>query len=251
MFNKKYLIAICKLFNQNRMQICYSITLLVLLIAHLLMGSDVLLCNRMRAQEEQEGTKAKVIFPQVTRRAPHFEGTAVVDKELVTLSLSQFAGKYVVLLFYALDFSSVCPTELTEFSDRQEEFLQLNAVVIACSVDSPYAHLTWLNMPNRDSGLGNVKIPLLSDLSHKISTDYGVYMLEFGHSLRAQFIIDGQGILRQSTINDLFLSRSVDETLRLIKACRYADNTGVPCPTCSGKPAVKSHRYSAMTRFFY
>lgn len=187
-------------------------------------------------------------FPVVTQRAPHFEGTAVVNKELVTLSLCQFSGKYVVLLFYALDFSSVCPTEIADFSGRQEEFRKLNAVVIGCSVDSPIAHLTWLDMPGKTTGLSNVNIPLLSDLSHKISTDYGVYLPEMGHSLRAQFIIDAQGILRHSTINDLFLSRSVDETLRLIKACRYADITGVPRP---GKPAEEAPKYSVMSKFMF
>ncbi|KAL7742046.1 hypothetical protein ACLKA6_018294 [Drosophila palustris] len=204
----------------------------------------------LHAQEEvDEGKTATVLFPVVTRQAPHFEGTAVVNKELVTLSLSQFAGKYVVLLFYGLDFSSVYPTEVSEFSERQDEFLKLNAVVIACSVDSPIAHLTWLNMPGKTTGLGNVKIPLLSDLSHNISKDYGVYMPELGHSLRAQFIIDARGILRHSTVNDMFLSRSVDETLRLIKACRYADITGVACPTCTGKNAEKSRKYAVMTKF--
>ncbi|XP_034472290.1 peroxiredoxin-4-like [Drosophila innubila] len=236
-----YLTSIYNTLIQNRMPISKSMALLFLLTAHLLMGSGVL-----HAQEEGEETIAKVPFPVVTQRAPHFEGTAVVNKELVTLSLSQFSGKYVVLLFYALDFSSVCPNEITEFSERQEEFRKLNAVVIACSVDSPIAHWTWLDMPGKTSGLGNVKIPLLSDLSHKISTDYGVYMPDFGHSLRAQFIIDVKGILRHSTINDLFLSRSVDETLRLIKACRYADITGVPCPE---KPTEKSRKYSVMSKF--
>ncbi|KAH8378080.1 hypothetical protein KR093_009073, partial [Drosophila rubida] len=211
----------------------------ILFVAHLLLGTGYLQSNKMRLLTQQEqlaqDMRAHEAEPRhmslVTRPAPHFEGTAVINKALVPLSLSQFAGKYVVLLFYALDFSSVCPKEVTEYSERIDEFRKLNAVVIACSVDSAYSHMTWLDMPRKASGLGNVRIPLLSDITHKISEDYGIYLPEFGHSLRAQFIIDSKGIVRQATINDLFVSRSVDETLRLIQGCRYADLTGTSCPS--------------------
>ncbi|XP_034097471.1 peroxiredoxin-1-like [Drosophila albomicans] len=257
MLYQYYSTAITKLSTQNRWQLCKTTALFVLLLAHVLIGSGYLQM-RVLAQEEEEQAAEKTAAEKspvtaqlslVTRRAPHFEGTAVVNKQLVTLSLSQFAGKYVVLLFYALDFSSVCPTEVTEYSERQDEFRKLNAIVIACSVDSPYSHMTWLDMPRKASGLGHIKIPLLSDLTHKISQDYGIYVPEFGHSLRAQFIIDGKGIVRQATINDLFVSRSVDETLRLIKACRYADITGTPCPSHCGKTVSgKSRKYAATSK---
>ncbi|XP_065359398.1 peroxiredoxin-2 [Calliphora vicina] len=166
----------------------------------------------------------------ISKTAPPFEGTAVVNKEIVKLSLSQFTGKYVVLLFYPLDFTFVCPTEIIAFSDRIKEFREINTEVIACSVDSHFTHLAWINTPRKEGGLGNVKIPLLSDLTHKISKDYGVYLDDLGHTLRGLFIIDQRGVLRQITMNDLPVGRSVDETIRLVQAFQYTDTHGEVCP---------------------
>lgn len=188
-------------------------------------GGSVYPAEAPKSEHKLQYTKAVISKP-----APHFEGTAVVNKEIVKLSLNQYVGKYVVLLFYPLDFTFVCPTEIIAFSDRIAEFRKINTEVIACSVDSHFTHLAWINTPRKEGGLGNVKIPLLSDLTHKISTDYGVYLDDLGHTLRGLFIIDNKGVLRQITMNDLPVGRSVDETLRLVQAFQYTDTHGEVCP---------------------
>ncbi|XP_012881915.1 PREDICTED: peroxiredoxin-4 [Dipodomys ordii] len=135
------------------------------------------------------------------------------------------------LLTFLLTFSTfVCPTEINAFGDRIEEFKSINTEVVACSVDSQFTHLAWINTPRKQGGLGSIKIPLLSDLTHQISKDYGVYLEEAGHTLRGLFIIDDKGILRQITLNDLPVGRSVDETLRLVQAFQYTDKHGEVCP---------------------
>lgn len=133
----------------------------------------------------------------------------------------------------------VCPTEIISFSDRVQEFRAINTEVVACSVDSPYTHLAWLKTPRKQGGLGKLNIPLLSDQTHQISKDYGVYLEEVGHALRGLFIIDARGILRQITMNDLPVGRSVDETLRLVQAFQYTDKHGEVCPA-NWKPGGKT-----------
>lgn len=177
----------------------------------------------------------------VSRPSPAFEGTAVVNGEFEQISLSDYLGKYVVFFFYPLDFTFVCPTEILAFSDRIEEFRKINTEVIACSVDSHFTHLAWINTPRKEGGLGNIKIPLLSDLSHKISKEYGVYLDNLGHTLRGLFIIDDKGVLRQITMNDLPVGRSVDETLRLVQAFQYTDRHGEVCPA-GWKPGADTVR---------
>ncbi|XP_078736038.1 peroxiredoxin-4 isoform X2 [Lampetra fluviatilis] len=170
-------------------------------------------------------SKAKISKP-----APHWEGTAVVDGAFRDLKLSEYHGKYLVFFFYPLDFTFVCPTEIIAFSDRVEEFRAIGTEVVAASVDSQFTHLAWINTPRKQGGLGPLKIPLLSDLTHQISKDYGVYLEDHGHTLRGLFIIDAKGILRQITMNDLPVGRSVDETLRLVQAFQYTDTHGEVCP---------------------
>lgn len=116
------------------------------------------------------------------------------------------------------------------FSERFDEFKKINTEVVACSVDSHFTHLAWINTPRKEGGLGKINIPLLSDLTHSIAKDYGVYLEDLGHTLRGLFIIDDKGILRQITMNDLPVGRSVDETLRLVQAFQYTDNHGEVCP---------------------
>jgi len=166
----------------------------------------------------------------ISKPAPNFEGTAVINGSFQPLKLSDYKGKYIVFFFYPLDFTFVCPTEILAFNDRVDEFRKINAEVIACSVDSHYTHLAWINSPRKEGGLGPLQIPLLSDLTHTISKDYGVYLEDLGHTLRGLFIIDGKGILRQMTMNDLPVGRSVDETLRLVQAFQYTDTHGEVCP---------------------
>ncbi|CAO1305494.1 unnamed protein product [Diamesa tonsa] len=166
----------------------------------------------------------------ISKPAPVFEGTAVINGEFKTISLKDYLGKYVVFFFYPLDFTFVCPTEILAFSDRVEEFRKINTEVIAASVDSQFTHLSWIKTDRKSGGLGSINIPLLSDLTHKISKDYGVYLEDLGHTLRGLFIIDGKGVLRQITMNDLPVGRSVDETLRLVQAFQYTDSHGEVCP---------------------
>jgi alkyl hydroperoxide reductase subunit AhpC len=167
---------------------------------------------------------------KIGQPAPDFEGVAVVNGEFKNIKLTDYKGKYVVLFFYPLDFTFVCPTEIIAFSDRAQEFNTLNTEVIACSTDSHFSHLAWTNTPRKQGGLGEMKIPLLADKSMKISRAYGVLNEDAGIDFRGLFIIDGQGKLRQSTINDLPVGRSVDETLRLVQAFQYTDKHGEVCP---------------------
>uniref|UniRef100_A0A8B9U7K4 thioredoxin-dependent peroxiredoxin n=1 Tax=Anas zonorhyncha TaxID=75864 RepID=A0A8B9U7K4_9AVES len=167
---------------------------------------------------------------KISKPAPYWEGTAVINGEFKELKLTDYEGKYLVFFFYPLDFTFVCPTEIIAFSDRIEEFRAINTEVVACSVDSKFTHLAWINTPRKQGGLGPMKIPLLSDLTHQISKDYGVYLEDQGHTLRGLFIIDDKRILRQITMNDLPVGRSVDETLRLVQAFQYTDKHGEVCP---------------------
>nr|XP_009938197.1 PREDICTED: peroxiredoxin-4 [Opisthocomus hoazin] len=167
---------------------------------------------------------------EVSKPAPYWEGTAVINGEFKELKLTDYEGKYLVFFFYPLDFTFVCPTEIIAFSDRIEEFRAINTEVVACSVDSKFTHLAWINTPRKQGGLGPLRIPLLSDLTHQISKDYGVYLEDQGHTLRGLFIIDDKRILRQITMNDLPVGRSVDETLRLVQAFQYTDKHGEVCP---------------------
>ncbi|CAF1146296.1 unnamed protein product [Adineta ricciae] len=167
---------------------------------------------------------------QISKPAPLFDSIAVINGEFKEVSLSDFKGKYLVLLFYPLDFTFVCPTEIISFSDRIQEFKSINTEVVAISVDSQFTHLAWINTPREQGGLGKIQIPLLSDLTHQISKDYGVYLQDVGHALRGLFIIDSRGILRQITMNDLPVGRSTDETLRLLQAFQYTDKHGEVCP---------------------
>ncbi|XP_078354855.1 peroxiredoxin-1-like isoform X2 [Oculina patagonica] len=167
----------------------------------------------------------------IQKPAPPFSGTAVnTYGEFIDLKLSDYKGKYVVLFFYPLDFTFVCPTEIIAFSDRVKEFRAINCEVIACSVDSQYSHLAWTNVPRKKGGIGRMEIPLLSDLTKQISKDYGVLLEDQGVALRGLFIIDDKGILRQITVNDLPVGRSVDEVLRLVQAFQFTDQHGEVCP---------------------
>lgn len=167
---------------------------------------------------------------QVQKPAPPFKGQAVVNQDFKEIQLSDFKGKYLVLFFYPLDFTFVCPTEIIAFSDRIKEFKDLGAEVVGVSVDSHFSHLAWINTARKDGGLGPLHYPLLADLTKKVSRDYGVLLEDAGIALRGLFIIDPKGVVRQITINDLPVGRSVDETLRLIKAFKFTDEHGEVCP---------------------
>eukprot|EP01132_Coremiostelium_polycephalum_P004050 gene4050-5069_t len=167
---------------------------------------------------------------RIRKPAPAFTATAVVDGEFKTINLSDYKGKYVYFFFYPLDFTFVCPTEIIAFSDRIAEFRAIGVEVIGCSVDSQFTHLAWVNTPRKEGGLGGINYPLVSDLTHQISKDYGVYIEEDGHTIRGSFIIDPQGVVVQITMNDNPVGRSVDEALRLIKGFQFVEKHGEVCP---------------------
>lgn len=178
-------------------------------------------------------------MPALQKPAPQFSTPAVVNGQFKNVSLSDYKGQYVVLFFYPLDFTFVCPTEIIAFSDRAEEFKAINCQVIGASTDSHYTHLAWINTPRKDGGIGEMNIPLIADKSCKIARDYGVLDEETGVPFRGLFIIDDKQNLRQITINDLPVGRSVDETLRLVQAFQYTDKYGEVCPA-GWKPGKKT-----------
>ncbi|KAF9365855.1 Peroxiredoxin-2 [Mortierella sp. NVP85] len=166
----------------------------------------------------------------VGKKAPAFSATAVVDGEFKPVKLDDYKGQYLVLFFYPLDFTFVCPTEIVAFSEAFERFKALNTAVVACSCDSEFSHLAWINTPRTQGGLGSMNIPILSDFTKKIATDYGVLKEDDGVAYRGLFIIDPQQVVRQITINDLPVGRNVDEVVRLVEAFQFTDEYGEVCP---------------------
>ena len=183
----------------------------------------------------------------VQKEAPGFTATAVVHEEFKQVSLSDYRGKYVVLFFYPLDFTFVCPTEIIAFSDRIADFHNRGTEVVGVSIDSQFSHLAWIQMPRAKGGLGELKYPLVSDLTKKITADYGI-LLEGGVALRGLFLIDKGGIVRHITINDLPLGRSVDEAIRVLDALQHFEKHGEVCPAdwkpgqATIKPTVKDSK---------
>jgi len=170
------------------------------------------------------------ILPRPRDKAPDFKGKAVVNKQFKDIQLSDYKGKWLILFFYPLDFTFVCPTEITAFSDRADEFKAINCELITCSTDSHFSHLGWINMPRKQGGLGDMKIPVLSDFSKQISKDYGVLLNDLGAALRGLFIIDPNGIVKHVCVNDLTVGRSVDEALRILQAFQFVEKHGEVCP---------------------
>ena len=160
---------------------------------------------------------------QVGQPAPGFNATAVYDQEFISIRLADYIGKYVVLFFYPLDFTFVCPTEITSFSDAYHQFAEINTEVLGVSVDSEYAHLAWLQTERDNGGLGDLNYPLISDLTKSISQSYNV-LTEQGQALRGLFIIDKEGILQHSVVNNLDFGRSVHETIRTLQAIQYVQS---------------------------
>ena len=166
----------------------------------------------------------------VTQPAPDFQAQAVMpDGSFAELSLSEFKGKYVVLFFYPLDFTFVCPTEIIAFSERTAEFENLGVQVLGCSIDSHFTHLAWRNTPRDTGGLGDIQYPLVADLNKTIAESYGV-LLDGGIALRGLFLIDKEGLVRHQVVNDLPLGRNIDEALRMVQALQYVEANGEVCP---------------------
>ncbi len=178
----------------------------------------------------------------VTKKAPDFKAQAVMpDGSFKEVSLADYRGKkYVVLFFYPLDFTFVCPTEIIAFSDAASQFDALNTQLLGCSVDSHFTHLAWRSTPRTKGGLGEIKYPLIADLNKRIAADYDV-LLEGGVALRGLFLIDKDGVVRHQVVNDLPLGRNVNEVLRMVKALQFVEAHGEVCPANwqEGKATIK------------
>lgn len=157
---------------------------------------------------------------QVGQSAPQFQAEAVLGDQFAQVNLNDYRGKWVVLFFWPLDFTFVCPTEVTAFSKRLGEFKELGTEVLGASIDSKYTHLAWKEK------IGEIQYPMVSDITKEISSRYGVLREEDGVSLRGLFVIDPEGIVRYQVVHDLSIGRNVDEVLRVIKALQ----TGELCP---------------------
>ena len=167
----------------------------------------------------------------VGKAAPDFSATAVKEGKVVDgFTLSSFKGKYVVLFFYPLDFTFVCPTELHAFAEKLGEFHARHVEVVGVSVDSHFSHLAWMQTPKSRGGIEGVNYPIVSDLNKNISRDYDVLVEGLGIAYRGLFLIDKEGIVRHQVVNDLPLGRNVDEVLRMVDALQFFEKNGEVCP---------------------
>ena len=167
--------------------------------------------------------------------APQFKAPSVIDSATVEVSLDQFKGKYLVMLFYPFDFTFVCPTELISFSDSMNEFKKLDTNVLGVSTDSIFSHKAWLSMPRKQGGVSGLTFPLVSDFNKSISKDFGFLVEEssdklYGASLRGLAIIDNNSVVRHLQVTDASVGRNVEEVLRVVEALQFADKNGEVCP---------------------
>lgn len=179
-------------------------------------------------------------FAKVGQPAPEFRAQIARSGEALnapvsSVSLDDYRGQWLVLFWYPMDFTFVCPTEITALSDRYDEFQEVGAEVLGASTDSIYSHRAWLRTPRAENGIEGVQFPLLSDMTHRIARDYGVLIEDQGIALRGLFIIDPEGVLQYATINNLNIGRSVDETLRVLHGLQ----SGGLCPS-DWKPGQKT-----------
>jgi peroxiredoxin (alkyl hydroperoxide reductase subunit C) len=166
----------------------------------------------------------------VGQKAPDFTLDAVVGGDFKQVGLNDFKGKYLVLFFYPLDYTFVCPTEITAFADAYEQFKKLGAEVAAASIDSKFVHLAWQGTPRKQGGLGRLPFPHLSDINKTLARDYQVLLEPAGVALRGLFVIDEEGVVQHATINHLGVGRNVEETLRTLQAIQTVKKTGEVCP---------------------
>lgn len=169
--------------------------------------------------------------PLVTNEAPDFTAIAVMADNSFNeaFSLSSLRGQYVLLFFYPLDFTFVCPSEILAFNRALGQFKERNCQVVGVSVDSHFTHLAWKNTAVNAGGIGNIQFPLVADLDKSIAQNYGV-LLPMGIALRGLFLIDKDGVVRSQVVNDLPLGRSVDESLRVLDALQFTEQCGDVCP---------------------
>ena len=177
----------------------------------------------------------------VAKEAPDFKAQAVMPNgAFQEVSLADYRGKYVVLFFYPLDFTFVCPTEIIAFSEAVAEFEKLGVQLLGCSIDSHFSHLAWRNTPRKEGGIGEIAYPLIADLDKKIAETYDV-LLPAGIALRGLFLIDKDGVVQHQVVNNLPLGRSVSEVLRMVKALEFFEANGEVCPANwdEGKASMK------------
>jgi peroxiredoxin (alkyl hydroperoxide reductase subunit C) len=188
----------------------------------------------------------------VGKKAPFFKAKAVIKERTVELSLADFAGKYLILFFYPLDFTFVCPTELHAFEENLPQFEKRNAQVVGCSIDSVFSHAAWLNTPKSKGGIEGISYPILSDIHKSISRDYEVLKEDEGIAYRGLFLIDPQGVVRHQLVNDLPIGRSVDEVIRTLDALIYHEQHGEVCPANwkKGAKAMKPNQ-AGLSEFFH
>lgn len=167
----------------------------------------------------------------VGKKAPSVKSKAIVEGQIISdFSLESYIGSYVVLFFYPLDFTFVCPTELHAFEDRVAEFKKRNVNLIGCSIDSCFSHLAWLKTPKAQGGISGITYPLIADVNKEFCKAFDVLKEDDGIAYRGLFLIDKQGIVRHQVVNDLPLGRSVDEALRMIDALIFHEQHGEVCP---------------------
>jgi peroxiredoxin (alkyl hydroperoxide reductase subunit C) len=167
----------------------------------------------------------------VCSEAPNFEAAAVMPDGSIKedFKLSDYKGKYILLFFYPLDFTFVCPSEIIAHHNRNESFKNKDTQIIGVSIDSQFSHYAWRKTPIENGGIGPISFPLVADTTRKIVESYGIANSD-GVALRASFLIDRSGIIQHSTVNNLPLGRNVDEALRLIDALQFSEEHGEVCP---------------------
>ena len=179
----------------------------------------------------------------VGREAPDFTAAAVLPDGTIKddFKLSDFRGQYVVMFFYPLDFTFVCPSEIIAHDHRMKAFAERGVQVIGVSIDSQFTHHAWRNTPVEKGGIGSVQFPLVADVNHEITLDYGIAHPDAGVAMRASFLIDKEGVVQHQVVNNLPLGREVDEMLRLVDALQFHEEHGEVCPAGwqKGKPGMK------------
>ncbi|MFQ5713483.1 MAG: peroxiredoxin [Candidatus Scalinduaceae bacterium] len=168
----------------------------------------------------------------VTKKAPDFTAAAVLPDGTIKedFKLSDLKGKYVVLFFYPLDFTFVCPTEIIAHDRRMDEFKKRGVEVVCVSIDSQFTHFSWRNTPVQKGGIGPIGFPMVADVKHEIARAYGIEFTDAGVALRASFLIDKDGIVQHQVVNNLPLGRNVDEMLRVVDALQFHEQHGEVCP---------------------
>ncbi|MDY0186020.1 MAG: peroxiredoxin [Desulfuromonadaceae bacterium] len=167
----------------------------------------------------------------VTRQAPDFTATAVMpDGSFAEYKLSEQRGKYVVLFFWPLDFTFVCPSEIIAHNNRVKQLQDLNVEIVGVSIDSHYTHLAWRNTAVEDGGIGPVQFPMVADVKHEITKAFGIEHPAAGVALRASFLIDKEGVVQHQVVNNLPLGRNIDEMLRMVDALQFFEQYGDVCP---------------------